>query len=198
MSWFATPTDIANDPRWSVVAIELGCSPRDAFNVWFLLMAHANKARPRGSVRDFDPSDLCTLWRMDLALVLRILDVFRARRWVDDDDRFVEWAKTQPNKGDKTATERKRRQRAKQRATGGSHARDSRDSGPPDAGHAVTTVTGHGVTALHTYTQESEELRSVGSSSQPDTTSLSHTSRADAREAGGGFMAALKRRLAGA
>lgn len=118
MLWLRQYHGTATDARWIGVARRAGCTPGAVYRTYCALREFASAAKDRGCVRGFDAESLADSWQEAQSEIEAIVRALVARRIIVD-DRFVDWAETQP--GDKTNAVRQARFKGKKRAevTGG-------------------------------------------------------------------------------
>lgn len=129
----------AHSPVWLYVAKHIGVSPAEVSATWLAVVEHAAQATPKGSVARFTPRATAQFFGVSEANVLSIVSMFRAEGLIDG-DQIAGWHEMQGTRPDRTATERKRRQRER------SHGMSRRDADSDvTACHGVTSD----VTACH-------------------------------------------------
>lgn len=120
------------DPKWRRVARAAGATPGEVLAVFLALCAHASTQRPRGAVDGFDADETAEAFGWPPERVAGIVDALVPQ--VVQGGRLRGWDKRQRAKIDRTAAERKRRQRARMRAGNGPEVTQS---------HGVTSRDGH-------------------------------------------------------
>lgn len=133
----------AHSATWLYIAKHIGVSVAEVSATWMATVEHASKACPRGSAERFPVRPHAEFFGLSEPAVNKILNAFIDEGLVDHDWMIVDWADMQGIKPDRTATERKRRQRER------GHAMSRRDK-PDDVTpcHGVTDMSRH-VTVGH-------------------------------------------------
>lgn len=141
MDWFRCWHGLSTDAKFLVVMQSTGCDGAQALGVLVALFDHASQARPRGSIKDFDPQSYSAFAQTPAGLVENLVRAFGPSgplaRPVHDGEQLISWEKRQPKKVDATAAERQRRKREKEGAKPGKPAAKR-----PNASRRVTGVTG--------------------------------------------------------
>lgn len=123
----------AHSPVWLYVAKHIGVSPAEVAVTWLALVEHAATATPRGFIGRFSARATAQFFGIQEAMVEAVVGVFRAEGLIDG-DRIAGWNDMQGVRQDRTATERKRRQRER------SHGMSRRDADTDVTPcHAVTS-----------------------------------------------------------
>jgi hypothetical protein len=169
------------DPKWIVIGRVANVPPLLVSGLWLALMGHASASSPRGSVAGFDLESVAAFNGCDSAALQPVLEQFRARQMITDDDRLRAWNKRQGIKADRTNADRQKRHRDRKRNA-------VTDVTDPDG---VTPVTrnAQGVTPSNERYEKGGDKRggyaldpSSASSIDPTTTNLRSIARALARE----------------
>lgn len=118
MDWFRAYHGAPTDPKWLVVAQVAGhgVTPGHVAAIWFALLDHASRAKPRGSVATFDFESIAAQFQWPVDLITGIYGALEKRRHIVDGV-LRKWEERNPSKVDATATERQQRHRAKKKAT---------------------------------------------------------------------------------
>lgn len=151
MSAFWVWPEIVGDAKLTLVAKAAGVTAGEVLAVWVAVLAHAAAQRPRGSLEGLDAEQMALALGWPPERVAAILQAMRPR--LHDGQRLRAWKKRQRVKIDRTAAERKRRQRARQRELAQGQEPDSawpakEQETPPRAPDKAAFVTPcHGVTA---------------------------------------------------
>lgn len=135
MTAFWVWPEIVGDAKLALVAKAAGVTPGEVLAVWVAVLAHASAQRPRGSLEGLDAEQVALALGWTAERVAAILQAMRPR--LHDGQSLRAWGKRQRVKIDRTAAERKRRQRARLRG-------ESITNVTPC--HGVTLVGDHGVT----------------------------------------------------
>lgn len=116
-TWSRLHTDLLDDNRWPLIAHRAQAPLAMVEALVVRLEIHANKSQPRGFVGDFNAEGMAVRWGVEIETVLRVVDELERPDigWIDQDHLLTFWSRN-PDKADETATERKRRQRARQKA----------------------------------------------------------------------------------
>lgn len=127
MDWFRSYHGMPIDPKWITVARKCGgeVTPGHVVAVWVALLDHASQSKPRGFVGGFQADDIAASYGWPDDLVQCVVAGLEAKGLIIDGC-LAAWDKRQPEKTDRTASERKKRQREKQKQSAG--------KAPPDAG----------------------------------------------------------------
>lgn len=145
MDWFRCWHGLSTDAKFLVVMQSTGCDGAQALGVLVALFDHASQARPRGSIKDFDPQSYSAFAQTPAGLVENLVRAFGPNgplaRPVHDGEQLISWEKRQPKKVDATAAERQRRKREKEGAKPGKPAAKR-----PKGSRLVTGVTGRDAT----------------------------------------------------
>lgn len=114
MEWLRWHHGTVGDPKLRMVAAEAGQPVAVVIAVWASLLECASLAADRGSISDFSPK-LCafTIGAEPSAVVATMTAMRDAEMLLDD--RIRAWDKRQPAREDEGATDRKRRQRDRER-----------------------------------------------------------------------------------
>lgn len=157
VEWWRAWHGMATDPKWILVAKAANSAvthrdvtppnvtsvtPGHVSAIWLALCERASQSRPRGSVAGFDAEVLAASYGWDVALIVAVLDALKAKGLIRG-DRLSAWGDRNPIAVDRTAKERKRRQRAAAQGK-------SPDDLPAVEPEGVTV--GHGVTGRDTVT----------------------------------------------
>lgn len=126
MDWFRAYHGAPTDPKWLVVAQVAGngVTPGHVAAIWFALLDHASRSKPRGSVATFDFESIAAQFQWPVELITDTYAALEQRRHIVGGV-LRKWEERNPAKVDATATERQQRHRAKKKATP-----------PAEAGHA--------------------------------------------------------------
>lgn len=116
-TWSRLHTDLLDDNRWALVAHRAQAPLPIVEALVIRLEVEANKSQPRGFIGDFNAEAMAVRWGVDVEMVLRIFDELERPDigWIQQDTLVTFWARN-PDRVDETAAERKRRQRARQKA----------------------------------------------------------------------------------
>ncbi|NNH19117.1 phage protein [Bordetella trematum] len=125
--WFRLWHDMPNDPKWRTIARVAGQPVSLVLSVALHVMADASRNVTRGHV-DVTTEDLASALDVTEADIQAIRDAMQGR--VMDGDRLTGWEKRQPKREDvgspetgaKSAAERKRAQRERERSAAGGDA----------------------------------------------------------------------------
>lgn len=171
MDWFRVYHGMPTDPKWMLVAQRAGAgaTPGHVVAVWAVLLDHASRSRPRGSVESIDLEAVAVGLGWPLGLVTSIYDALAARRHIVDGC-VRTWGERNPSKFDATnaARQKKHRAKVKQAAEGGAGgAAGSPENNESNARYGVTS---NGVTGV-TLTEEIERSSSSDEASGQDTNS---------------------------
>lgn len=173
MEWFRVYAGMPTDPKWLLVARAAGhgATPGHVVAIWSALLDHASMARPRGDISSVDTESIAASFGWDHDLVDAVHGALVQRRHIVDGC-VRTWRARNPEKYDRTATERKQRQRAKQKKAGAAPVEDAPETGD---GHAMSRRDmrdGHGSrTVTPTEKIEQSNCSSFDSASRQDTTS---------------------------
>jgi len=191
IGWWRAHHGIATDAKYATVRDRAGdgVTVGHVAAIWMAVLDGASQAKPRGNTSNFDAETLATCYGWPQDLVERVFAAFQSKGMLDADGFVAKWPDRNPVKFDNTATERKQRQRAreKQRAAGkpvepavglNGHDMSRRD--------AVTVTMSHSVTP----TEEKEQSKSSfsDSSKQDTNTSLKSDTPRIVRERGRAFI----------
>lgn len=114
MEWLRWHHGTVGDPKLRMVAAEAGQPVAIVIAVWASLLECASLASDRGSISDFSPKLCAFTIGVEPAAVLAVLTAMREADMLVD-DRVKAWDKRQPAREDDGATDRKRRQRERER-----------------------------------------------------------------------------------
>ena len=181
MDWFRSWNGVSTDTKFLLIMRATGADGAQVGGIWQALMDHASSAKPRGSIRSFDPETFAAFAAMDSALVAAIFKAMGPEgalgRPMHDGQRLVAWADRQPVKADATASERVKRHREKKRAEKAASTpkpAPSPDDVTPCNGRSPLAVTGNGPEEK----EQSKSSFSDASRQAPDFhTSLGNTSQ---------------------
>lgn len=115
IDWLRWHHGSVNDPKFQLVARRAGASVAEVIAVWATLLEAASQAEDRGHPGDLD------FEAMDCGLGLRdgacegIYRCMKDRDLIGEDGRLSAWDKRQPKREDRTAADRKRRQREREK-----------------------------------------------------------------------------------
>lgn len=114
MHWWRMWHGFSNSPKWSLAANRAGCSRAEVITVVVYLMEMASVEDDRGSIDGFDLDECEAVTGVTRDVCGRILEQLSSlSKPVIEGQRFKNWEKHQPK--DRTATERKRLQRDRER-----------------------------------------------------------------------------------
>ncbi|WP_130618010.1 hypothetical protein [Dyella amyloliquefaciens] len=118
MDWFRAYHGAPTDPKWLVVAQVAGhgVTPGHVAAIWFALLDHASRAKPRGNVGTFDFDSIAAQFQWPVDLITATYAALEQRRHIVDGV-LRKWDERNPAKADATATERQQRHRAKKKAS---------------------------------------------------------------------------------
>lgn len=139
-TWWRASTGIGTDLKYRTVASIAGpgVDAAQVAGVWLAMLDHAAQSRPRGSIVTFDHRDYAEFSGLDRDVTARIVTALR-EKGLHDGHAVTKWADHQAPKVDRTAAERKKRQRERERSA---KAADESGEMPEMAdGHGVTPVT---------------------------------------------------------
>lgn len=134
--WYRAHHGTVCDPKWLIVSRRAGegVTPGHVAAVWHALLEYASQQRPRGRISGFNTKPVAEFFRWPPALVDAIVEALR-EEGLHDGDALSAWSKRQGGAIDRTAAERKQRQRERERASRGS--RDS-ENARSDASHGMS------------------------------------------------------------
>ena len=121
MEWFRAYHGISVDPKWALIARKSGQPKSVVLAVWLYVLDFASQAGDRGSIASIDPELVDVLYDLDDGATALVLDAMLAKGIITEDKRIAAWDKRQPAKEDavgpeaKSAAQRKREQRARDR-----------------------------------------------------------------------------------
>lgn len=174
MRWFRAYTGISIDNKFLRVARTTGMNPSGVSGIWLALLDHACQASPRGTIHSFDVESYAIWAGLDEAVIQSVIDALGSKAsggvGMHQDGVLTNWEKRQTK--DVTAVERKRRQRARERA--GATTKKPVDS--LDC-HGVT----RDITKSRLVTAEEREIEQ-SSSSHTSTSSCSSTTSPTIRD----------------
>lgn len=183
MDWYRVYHGMPTDPKWMLVAQRAGngATPGHVVAVWAVLLDHASRSRPRGSVESVDLEAVAVGLGWPLELVTSIHDALAVRRHIVD-GHLRTWGERNPTKFDATnaARQKKHRAKVKQAAEGGG----ARSVGDPESNESNGRygVTSNGVTGV-TLTEEIEQSSSSDEALRQETDStLKQTTPRTVRE----------------
>lgn len=113
--WFRVYNDFVGHPKFRYVAKQCEVTIAEASMIALALFVAANKSKPRGWVRDFDPFECSAALDVEPVKVVAVFQQLEKLDWITG-DYLATWDKRQPDKEDPGAAERQRRHRAKLRA----------------------------------------------------------------------------------
>lgn len=116
--WFRVYNDFVGHPKFRYIAEQCGASISEVSMIAVALFVAANKSKPRGWVRDFDPCECCGALDIPMEKVIAVYRAFEGQDWITE-DYLATWDKRQPDKEDPTSTERQQRRRARLKAARG-------------------------------------------------------------------------------
>ena len=128
--WFRVYNDFVGHSKFRYVAKQCSVSVSEASMIALALFVAANKSKPRGWVRDFDPFECSAALDIETERVVAVFQLFEKLDWITN-DYLSTWDKRQPDKEDPTAALRQQRHRAKLKAARGGQA-------PPESAAAPT------------------------------------------------------------
>jgi len=120
MDWFRCYHGITSDAKWPLIARKSGHPVGVVVSVWMALLDHASQADARGSLEGFDCETVDALYGYEDGTTEAVFAVMEAKGLVSG-NRLVAWDKRQPAREDavgpeaKSAAQRKREQRARDR-----------------------------------------------------------------------------------
>lgn len=157
VEWFRAWHGMATDPKWILVAkaANSGVTGRDVTlpnvtsvtpghvsAIWLALCERASQSRPRGSIAGFNAEVLAACYGWDVELIDAVVRALKAKGLIQG-DKLASWNDRNPLKIDRTAKERKRRQRKAERP----------ETVLPEQHSSASNVTpGHGVTTRDAVT----------------------------------------------
>lgn len=180
MDWFRAYHGMPIDPKWITVARKAGegVTPGHVVAVWAALLDQASQSKPRGFVAGFKAEDIAASFGWPDAMVVSIVDALESKGLIVDGC-LAKWDDRQPEKTDRTAGERKKRQRAKQKQPAGKSAAAAAED---DESHAVSrrdmrdSHESHHVTPLEEKEQSNCDF-SEASKQAPNSSLKSDTTR---------------------
>jgi len=117
IEWFRWFHGSVTDPKFGLIAKNAGVSPAVVIAFWAWLLETASASEDRGHVGSPDFEAIEFSLGLEDGTADRIMDAMM-RRGLVADQRIVSWEKRQPTREDGTASERKRRQREKDKTHG--------------------------------------------------------------------------------
>lgn len=164
--WHCRYNGTSCNPAWLTIGKAAGCAPGVVAAVYDAVCEHGNTRSPRGAVGDFDVESYAAFSGFEEPIVLAILEQLLKRKLIVDGE-LADAARLYPVKHDRTAAERKRRQRDREKA--GKNQPEVTES------HAVTTPAepGHAVTSHVTPLERESEAISLCSKASAASSSCS-------------------------
>lgn len=118
--WFKHYHGAATDPKWLAIADVTRSSPAVVWGAWSAALEFASEHEDRGSVVGLDPQVIASFFRVPLAEVARVFDLFRAKGLIVA-DRIAKWVNRQERDDEEEISQntlRTRRWRAKRAEVG--------------------------------------------------------------------------------
>lgn len=116
ITWFRSHHGAPFDSKLAVVARRANVTRCHAAAVWWAVLDHASQHETRGCVDDIDAEEIAAPFDIEEDEVLRILEAMRLKSiLIDGDGMLTAWDKRQTKREDNTATERKQRQRSREK-----------------------------------------------------------------------------------
>ncbi len=122
MEWFRCYHGISTDPKWALIARKSGQPRSVVIAVWMYALDFASQAEDRGSIAELDTELVDVLYEFEDGTTASVLEAMQAKGIVTEVRRLAAWDKRQPAREDaqgpeaKTAAQRKREQRARDKA----------------------------------------------------------------------------------
>lgn len=163
MDWWRSHHGAPMHPKWQVIARRSRQPVALVVTVVWQLLDHASRAADRGNVSHFDAEQSAVYLGCEESDVQSVVDALSAKGWIVD-GRIASWSERQPAREDRTAVERKRRQRdaAEQSVT-------KRDMSVTERDIAGQNASSQNVTTEQSRTEQSrvEESLTCASASAP-------------------------------
>ncbi len=119
VEWWRAWHGMVADPKWLLVAKSASVTsvtpvtPGHVCAIWTALCERASQSRPRGNIEGFDAEVLAAAFGWDLDLIDAVVAALREKRLIKG-DKLAAWNERQPVKVDRTAKNRKQRQRERE------------------------------------------------------------------------------------
>jgi len=153
--WLRLYNDFARHPKWRVVSSMTGIPVSQVVAIAAAMLCHANMARPRGSLAEFNVLECGAALDIPSDSAARVYATLEELEWIEQDF-ITTWFERQPDQEDPTAAERQRRRRQKRKA--------ERVANCPQEASRVTPVTHRDVTLEQTEKRKKEGNASTLSS----------------------------------
>lgn len=134
MEWYRAYHGMPCDPKLQVVARRTQQPMAYVVAVWVSMLDAASQHDPRGVVK-LDPEELAVIQDIDIEAAERIIQAFRDKGMIDDDNVLTAWAKRQRT----TSTERSRESRAKKKQQAADGSTTQHDATDDDNAHENET-----------------------------------------------------------
>ncbi len=108
MGWYKMHHGIPLEAKLAVVAKRAGCRRGEALALWVVLLDHASRAIPRGSVSNIDLEEIAATLEFDPAAIEPALKAFHDKNMILADGSLAGWEKNQ-----RLSTSRTRAHRAR-------------------------------------------------------------------------------------